>query len=777
MKIGFVTERMILGFGVDLVIHQLASGLSRRGHRVTVYTPRSDGTYEGQGYTIRHVPVEATSAVREYELRATAAAHVILEGNEDVLVLCTFPFFALAPRLAPFLPCLAMDHGVVPADGVPFYLRRAFARVARSQYRDHLPHVSQVVTVSNFLRDGFPAHIRDKTAVIYNGVDHYPIPSPEEVTAFRRRLGIGERDVMWLYVGRINPRAQPYKGTSELVALYRRLSRTNPAIRLVMAGFGDEQDARWLRKAGVIPCISAPPGEMPLLFGAADLYVTASRWEGFDLPLVEAQRFGRPVVAYRIGAHPEVVRAGETGFLVDDSRAFEEAVGRLTVDAAMRREMGAKASAWAAGFCWNRSVGRFEEMLIETQLKVTDAGADEPPPKVSAIVINYNAEKEHLDLCLGSLLAQSYPCLEIMLVDNGSANDSVEYVEGSYPKVRVLRLGKNLGFAAGVNRGVNAATGEYVLILNFDVKLAPDAVKRMARAIRSDSRLAGVAPKTLLYHHPGIIDNIGNLLDSRLNAFNMGIGQLDIGQYDRPEQVMGACFAVALLRRDAFREDRVGPLDETFFLYYEDVEWCYRANIFGFKFMTVPDAVAYHVHSVATRRQPYAFKYELINLNLLRTLAQNFESTRQMGKLMLRRLADLTRNVLVRRYARASLKVLVRFFREIPYRFRKRRQIRARRLVPDHYILRLSQGETPFFDPVGYRPQYTIENLQAMYRRKFLVTGEPRYRQIARFLENYREDYRLSKLCFEPQISRKTLLRVLEGEPPDVQEFVNRLGR
>ena len=98
--------------------------------------------------------------------------------------------------------------------------------------------------------------------------------------------------MLLLYLGRLNPDEQPYKGTAELLATFATLRGDLPRARLVMAGFGTDEDAAWVRSGGAIPFVNVPVDDMPALLGAADLFVTASRWEGFNLNVVEAQRAG-----------------------------------------------------------------------------------------------------------------------------------------------------------------------------------------------------------------------------------------------------------------------------------------------------------------------------------------------------------------------------------------------------------------------------------------------------------------------------------------------------
>src|SRR5262245_45243264 len=307
-----------------------------------------------------------------------------------------------------------------------------------------------------------------------------------------------------------------------------------------------------------------------------------------------------------------------------------------------------------------------------------------------------------LDRCLRSLAVQSYGNLEVLLVDNASHPGSLEGAEAGHPGVRLLRLERNLGFAGGMNRGIAAARGEMVLLLNFDVELDPGCVGELAKVLGQDERIAGVAAKTGFVHDRHLIDNVGTLIDRAGAAFNMGIGQLDVGQYDVSERVFGACVAAALFRKAAFGEDAVGPLDESYFMYYEDVDWCYRANMLGWHFRTAPQAVVAHVHSASVRHLDYSFKYYLIERNLLRTVVKNFETRRVFRILGRRTFSHLVKAVRRGPFWTTGLRALARGWADVPRCWGARRRLQRRRTVADRDIVKYSFGERSCFDPVRY---------------------------------------------------------------------------
>jgi glycosyltransferase involved in cell wall biosynthesis len=364
-RIGFLTERMLLGFGVDLVIHKTAEGLAARGYDITVFASVSDGTFEGGPYRIVRLGIPASPIFPYTEWQALKKLPVLRDAAVDLFVIETFPLFVLGPFLR--RPFMVEEYGVCSTVGIPWWLRAEFLYMRLAQNCVYFPFARRIVSISAFLRNALPFYLRGRTRVIHPGTDHYAVDGEPGAAraAVRERFGVGKDEVLLLYVGRINPRRQPYKGTAELVECFTRLRAAGAPARLLVVGNGGPEDEAWLAGQGIQCWRSAPLDAMGAIYSAADVYVTASRWEGFNMPLVEAQQFGKPAVALRVGAHPEVVRDGETGFLVDDMAAFEAAVRRLVEDAEARGRMGEQARVFSARFSWESAVEAYDRVLQE----------------------------------------------------------------------------------------------------------------------------------------------------------------------------------------------------------------------------------------------------------------------------------------------------------------------------------------------------------------------------------------------------------------------------
>ena len=217
--------------------------------------------------------------------------------------------------------------------------------------------------------------------------------------------------------------------------------------------------------------------------------------------------------------------------------------------------------------------------------------APAPSELVSAIIIGYNCRRWMEDL-VPSLLAQTHTALEIIMVDDASTDGLDEWLRREYPQVRRLRQERHHSLAANVNAAARLAAGQYLLILNADIRLAPEAVAELVAAARRQPQCGAVAAKLKFTWAPAFLNGLGNYVPDRSWGSDLGLGHLDLGQFDDWRTTPSACFAAALIPRGAWQA--VGPVDESFPLYYEDTEWSYRARLLGYEVAAAPAAVIYH---------------------------------------------------------------------------------------------------------------------------------------------------------------------------------------
>ena len=348
-------------------------------------------------------------------------------------------------------------------------------------------------------------------------------------------------------------------------------------------------------------------------------------------------------------------------------------------------------------------------------------------PLVSVVVVTYEPDPRLLTECLQSVVGSTHRPLEVVVVDNGSHRQGVrEEVEAAVPaassiEVVFSRQLKNLGYAAATNLGVELSHGELLLLLNPDARLEPDAISLLVRAAAARPEAAGFAPKVLLADPGFVIDSVGVAIHPGGEGSQRGLGQVDIGQYDLEEQVPGLCFAAALISRQAWQ--RVGPLDLRYFMFYEDVDWSFRAQVWGETFWTVPEARVFHFHSATTRHLGSGFKTRLIQRNLIWTACKNLE-TRAALRVLLRRSAANVRRLRRPQHAAGSARALVEAWVGLPGMLASRGQVQSRRRRRDGEFLG-GRGEQTFFDADHYRPEVSVAALMAVLSRRYAVCPEP----------------------------------------------------
>lgn len=218
-----------------------------------------------------------------------------------------------------------------------------------------------------------------------------------------------------------------------------------------------------------------------------------------------------------------------------------------------------------------------------------------PHPLVSIIVVNWN-RREYVGECLNSLRSQSFRDFEVILVDNGSTDGSVESIEENFPGfVRILKNKENVGFARGNNQGIEVARGEYIVLLNNDAQADSHWLEGLLKGTEEDQRVGMVASKIYLHGSDKVIDNVGHLIYR--DGLNRGRGRLEVdhGQFDEKEEVLFPSGCAALYRRKMLEE--VGLFDEDFFAYADDTDLGLKGRMAGWRCLYMPQAIVYHRYS------------------------------------------------------------------------------------------------------------------------------------------------------------------------------------
>lgn len=230
-------------------------------------------------------------------------------------------------------------------------------------------------------------------------------------------------------------------------------------------------------------------------------------------------------------------------------------------------------------------------------------------PLFSVIIVNWNGVR-HLAQCLESLRRQSLVDFEIVLVDNGSSDGSVEFVKNNYPEVTLTELQENAGFAGGVNAGIKASCGDYVVLLNNDTEVSAAWLEQLSAAVETHPDVFIFASKLVNYFQRMLIDSAGDGMD--LCAGPYKIGELQPSdQFKNYRFIFGACGGGGCYKRELF--DRIGFFDEDFFAYFEDSDLSFRANWAGYRCLFVPEAVIYHkVGGTADANQASRARFDIM---------------------------------------------------------------------------------------------------------------------------------------------------------------------
>jgi len=231
--------------------------------------------------------------------------------------------------------------------------------------------------------------------------------------------------------------------------------------------------------------------------------------------------------------------------------------------------------------------------------------------KVTVIIPNYNGA-HFMASCLEKLKAQTYKAFDVLVVDNGSEDGSLDLMRDQYPEIPVIALKKNTGFSGAVNIGIRKAKTPYVILLNNDTEPEPGYVGALMKAIGRSKKIFSVSACMIQLHHKELMDDAGDLYTALGWAVQRGVGQ-PVGDYRKRCRVFSACAGAGIYRREVFRE--IGLFDELHFAYLEDMDLGFRARIYGYRNEYCPEAVVYHVGSGTSGSKYNSFKVRLAARN------------------------------------------------------------------------------------------------------------------------------------------------------------------
>jgi GT2 family glycosyltransferase len=219
--------------------------------------------------------------------------------------------------------------------------------------------------------------------------------------------------------------------------------------------------------------------------------------------------------------------------------------------------------------------------------------------KVSVIIINFNGRK-FLDQFLPSVMASTYPDMELIVADNASTDDSVDFLQKAYPTVRIIGLTRNHGYAGGYNEALKEVHSDYYVLLNSDVEVTPGWIEPVIELMEKDPQIGACQPKVLSYHrkdHFEYAGAAGGWMDCLGYPFARGrifdICERDTGQYDDVQKIFWASGAALFVRAELFH--RAQGFETYFFAHMEEIDFCWRLQLLGYHIYVCPVSVVYHI--------------------------------------------------------------------------------------------------------------------------------------------------------------------------------------
>ncbi len=242
--------------------------------------------------------------------------------------------------------------------------------------------------------------------------------------------------------------------------------------------------------------------------------------------------------------------------------------------------------------------------------------------KVSIIIPNYNG-KEYMDKCMQQLAKQNYSDFDVIVVDNGSVDQSgsIAMKYRDELKVSVIELNENLGFSRAVNEGIKASCSEYVILLNNDAYAETDCVGELVNIMESDSEIFSAQALMLQNRDCSLVDGAGDYFSAMGWAFARGKDK-NASYYTTDRDVFSCCAGAAIYRKAVF--DEIGLFDEAFFAYLEDMDVGYRARLHGYRNVFAAKARVLHVGSGSTGSRHNSFKVKLSARNSFLVMYKNF---------------------------------------------------------------------------------------------------------------------------------------------------------
>lgn len=315
-------------------------------------------------------------------------------------------------------------------------------------------------------------------------------------------------------------------------------------------------------------------------------------------------------------------------------------------------------------------------------------------PRVAVVIPSWNS-KDDLPTCLDSLLQQTLPC-EIIVVENGSTDGSLEFLQTHYSKITILPQKKNLGFDGGVNVGIRYALERgfsYIALLNNDAAAHKDWLKYLAEALDKNQEV-GIVTCKLMGIDTKYLDSTGDIYTTWGLAYPRGRDEPVSNTYDKDVNIFGASGGASLYRATLFKE--IGLFDEKFFAYYEDVDISFRAQLAGWKVKFEPKSIAYHqIGATSTRIKGFTTYQTMKNLPMLFWKNVPRKHIPHMLPRFSVAYCSLLASALTSGRGIPAIKGILVSWKNIPYTVTQRKRTQGMQKVSDEYIWRILVHDLP----------------------------------------------------------------------------------
>jgi GT2 family glycosyltransferase len=311
---------------------------------------------------------------------------------------------------------------------------------------------------------------------------------------------------------------------------------------------------------------------------------------------------------------------------------------------------------------------------------------------VSIILLTYNSVND-LPECIPSLLSQEYDNFEIIIVDNASSDETVEFIRNNYSQLKLIETGKNLGYPAGNNIGFEHARGKYVVVVNPDTVADPEWLKELILPLEEDSSISVTTPKIRIYYDMDKINTCGNIPHYTGLTFCRGLNTSadSCNLQEELGAISGCSFAI---RREML--DYIKGFDADFFLYMEDADLSWRVRLAGGKIVYMPNSIIYHKFKLSIA----AWKHFYLERNRYMMLLKNLDK-----KTLLLLLPGLIVSEIVTmghallngpEYVKSKFKAYWWIFKNRAFVFEKRKKTLSVKKVSDKEFFELLEWKIPF---------------------------------------------------------------------------------